>query len=313
METRAHYVAVGAFVLTLLTVLFISGIWLAGLQFREGAQYYRMYVTGSVTGLNKNAAVRLNGIDIGKVGDITFDPVDPNRVVVILSIKQGTILHQNSIGSVSSSGLTGQAYVLISGGTLDSPVLTQTPGSGYPIIRSKPSTLQDIENRAPEMLEKMSTLATRLNNVLTPDSQKALIRTIQNLSTVTDEIAAHRKSIGTILDNAAVASRQLPDTLTEARKTLAALRGLAQPAQGTLGDARQASVKLAKLADDLDSVVKQNQGDLHSFASSGLPQLMALTQQMRDLVSSLTRLSSGLSQDPSALLYGDRRKGYSPP
>ncbi|HTH98172.1 MAG TPA: MlaD family protein [Stellaceae bacterium] len=313
METRAHYVAVGTFVLALLTVVFIAGLWLAGLQFREGSQFYRMYVTGSVTGLNKNAAVRLNGIGIGKVQDIDLDPVNPNRVVLTLAIREGTVLHQDSVGSVSSSGITGQAYVLITGGTQDSPVLSQTPGAGYPVIPSRPSVLQQVENRAPEMIDKLASLANRLNSLLTPDNEASLSHTIKNLEAVTDEVAAHRKEIGTMLDDGAAAARKLPDTIEQTRRLVVEMRTLAKPAQGTLANAQEASRKLSQLADDLDQLVRRNQGDIHNFASSGLPQLLALTQQMRELVANLSRLTNGVSQDPTALLYGDRRQGYSPP
>jgi phospholipid/cholesterol/gamma-HCH transport system substrate-binding protein len=313
MENQARYVAVGAFVLVMLAVLFTAALWLAGTQLRTGYQYYRLFVTGSVTGLNKNATVRLNGIAIGKVDSINLDPVNPNRVIVILAIREGTVLHRDAVASVSTAGLTGQAYVLITGGTLDSPVLTQTEGSGFPIIQTRPSALQQVEARAPDVLARVSTLANRLETILTEENSKALSRTIQNLAAVSDELAAHRQDVGVILDNAAATSKALPQTIADIQKTLAEFRTLATPARGTLADARAASQKLEKLADDLDRIAKQNQSEVHDFASTGLPQLTALSQEMRDLVANLSRLSAGLSQDPSALLYGDRRKGYTPP
>ena len=67
METRANYVAVGAFVLAVLAGVFVTVMWLARVQFETEYQYYETHVAGPVTGLGSGALVRLNGIEIGRV------------------------------------------------------------------------------------------------------------------------------------------------------------------------------------------------------------------------------------------------------
>ncbi|MDE2630443.1 MAG: MCE family protein, partial [Alphaproteobacteria bacterium] len=77
METKASYVAVGAFVLTCMLGLVITLLWLAGLQYNTEYAYYQTYFTGPVNGLGKGTTVRYNGIDVGRVDDVKFDPNDP--------------------------------------------------------------------------------------------------------------------------------------------------------------------------------------------------------------------------------------------
>ena len=85
METRANYVAVGAFVLTVLAGVFVAVLWLARVQFEnKGNKYYETHVAGPVTGLGSGALVRLNGIEIGRVTRIELDPKDPQLVRLIL-------------------------------------------------------------------------------------------------------------------------------------------------------------------------------------------------------------------------------------
>ena len=65
METKANYVAVGAFVLACVMGIVVAILWLAGAQYRQEFAYYRTYFTGAVTGLGDGTNVRYNGIDVG--------------------------------------------------------------------------------------------------------------------------------------------------------------------------------------------------------------------------------------------------------
>jgi phospholipid/cholesterol/gamma-HCH transport system substrate-binding protein len=55
-----------------------------------------------------------------------------------------------------------------------------------------------------------------------------------------------------------------------------------------------------KLSGDIDTQVN----------GARLDQLLG---QTREMVRSLTRLSDELEHEPTRLIYGDRRKGYTPP
>ena len=60
--------------------------------------------------------------------------------------------------------------------------------------------------------------------------------------------------------------------------------------------------KVGRLSDDADKVV-------NGQATAQFTQLMA---QARALVASLTRLTNDLDQQPTKLLFGDQRQGYTP-
>jgi phospholipid/cholesterol/gamma-HCH transport system substrate-binding protein len=86
METKANYVAVGAFVLACVLGLVVALLWLAGAQYSAEFAYYRTYFSGAVTGLGDGTAVRYNGINVGHVSKLTFDPNDPSRVIVDMEV-----------------------------------------------------------------------------------------------------------------------------------------------------------------------------------------------------------------------------------
>ena len=134
METKANYVAVGAFVLACVIGLVVTILWLAGAQYSQEYAYYQTFFKGPVTGLGKGTITRYNGIEVGRVTDLAFDPNDPQSVVITLQVQPNLNIREDSVASIESQGLTGASYVEISGGTKNSPLLVAKPGQKYPVI-----------------------------------------------------------------------------------------------------------------------------------------------------------------------------------
>src|SRR3970040_766663 len=113
METKANYVAVGAFVLISMLAAVVFALWVAGVQYAEEFTVYRANFTGPVTGLGPGTIVRYNGIEVGNVRDVNFDPNDPRVVAVDLQIDPQLRLRQDSFATLELQGLTGGINVEI--------------------------------------------------------------------------------------------------------------------------------------------------------------------------------------------------------
>ena len=288
METRANYVAVGAFVLACVIGLVVTILWLAGTQYSQEYAYYQTFFKGPVTGLGKGTITRYNGIEVGRITDLAFDPNDPQSVVVTLQVQPNLNIREDSVASIESQGLTGATYVEISGGTKNSPILEAKPGQRYPVIRAKQSTLQQLEQSAPEVVAKLNVAASRLNDLLNDNNRRALTHVLANLDQTTSTIAKRSADIDATLKNANQATANLRDASEDLKPTIA--------------EANVTMKKYGKVADDADAFIN---GD-------GLAQLSELISETRRLVASLTKFSDQLNRDPSKLLFGDRRKGYEP-
>ena len=312
METKANYVAVGAFVLGIMVVLFVSVLWVARIQFRDEFKRYETFVQGPVTGLGVGAIVRLNGIDVGRVDDIAFDPDNSLQVQVGLKIKEGTPIKTDSIVSMESQGLTGVSYVEISGGSQGSPPLEPKPGHHYPIIKSRPSALQQVFESAPELLAHFVIIADRLALLLDDKNLQSLTDTLANVSQITGAVAGRQDDLKAILADGAKATANLNRTLTEFRATVGKYDGLADHADQTLATATDTVKKLDQLSASLNGLVSDSRPQVRDFTTVGLPQLTQLLSEMRTLVASLTKLSSELERDPQRFLFGDRREGFNP-
>lgn len=281
MENKANYVAVGAFVLACILGIVITVLWLAGVQYSQEFAYYRTYFTGPVNGLGDGTNVRYNGIDVGRVTKVEFDPNDPQRVISLLQVKPNLNIRENATASLESEGLTGGTYVQISGGTKDAPLLVAKEGERYPVIKSKPSPLQQLFQSTPRLLAKLDKIADRLLVVLDEKNRKEFAQVLTNLRVVTGAVARRQDDIDKTLRNFGKASEELGPAVAEARASMK---------------------KFGNLSQSADDFVK----------GEGLAQFGQLLGEMRRLTASLTRLSDRLNRQPTSLLFGDRRKGYEP-
>lgn len=281
METRANYVAVGGFVLVCILGVVITALWLAGVQYSQEFEYYQTNFKGPVTGLNKGTAVLYNGIGVGRVSDLHFDPNDPQNVIVILQVQPGLHLRTDSVASIESQGLTGGADVEITGGKASSPLLEPLPGQRYAVIPSKGSTFAELEATASQLIQKLNVAANRINDVLSDQNRENLAGILSNLKVTTAALAKGSGDVNTTLHNLAVESGKL-DPLIK--------------------DADAGMNKFGKFSTDADDFVK----------SPALADLSDITDNLKRLLASVTKLSDKLDRQPTNLLFGDRRKGYSP-
>jgi phospholipid/cholesterol/gamma-HCH transport system substrate-binding protein len=288
METKANYVAVGAFVLACVIGLVVTILWLAGAQYSQEYSYYQANFKGPVTGLGKGTLTRYNGIEVGRITDLAFDPADPSRVIVTLQVQPNLNIREDSVASIDSQGLTGGTFVEISGGTTKAPLLVAREGQRYPVIRTTQSSFAQLAQSAPEVVAKMNVAASRINDLLNDNNRRAIAHVLANLDETTQVIARRSADIDATIANANKAMANLTDVTSNLRPTLSHVDLTVQ--------------KYGKVADDADAFIN---GD-------GLAQIGDLIGEMRRLVSNLTQLSDQLNRTPTKLLFGDRRKGYEP-
>ena len=288
METKANYVAVGAFVLACVIGLVVTIMWLAGVQYSQEYAYYQAYFRGSVTGLGKGTVTRYNGIEVGRITDLEFDPSDPQRVIVTMQVQPSLNIREDSVASIDSQGLTGGAFVEITGGTAKSPLLVAREGQRYPVIHTKQSTFAQLQQSAPEVVAKLNVAASRLNDLLNDNNRRAIAHILANLDETSQVIARRSADIDATIAHANEAMAKLDDTANSLKPTI-------QQVDLTVR-------KYGKVADDADAFIN---GD-------GLAQLSDLIGESRRLVTNLSEFSDQLNRTPTKLLFGDRRKGYEP-
>ncbi len=315
METRARYIMVGTFFLTLLVAIVITVLWLARVEFQQRVSFYDIYFPGSVSGLNRGSVVRDNGIPVGRVTEVRIDPQDPSRVRVTVEIEAGTVIKSDAVASLEIQGLTGGAFINVTGGSRDAAPLVRESGQRYPVIASAQSGFQRVVTSAPEALARVIALADQLSDVFNDKNRMAIADTLENVRRLTATVASHTGEIDGAISDATTALRDLRNTLETANAILSSLNQTIGPSSemaDAIKSVNSTSQKFGQLAQHLDAILDDNSPQLRDFTRRGLDQLQQLVAQSQQLVAQLSRLADSLERDPSRIIYGDRRQGYEP-
>jgi len=298
METRAAYVAVGAFVLALTTGVLVAVLWLAHAQFNEEKTRYDIYFAYVGTGLVQGSPVRISGVTVGRVVRVGLDPENPGRVRVTVEVNGDAPIRSDSVASIEITSLTGGAAVEITPGSRAAPPIQITDNEPYPIIWSRESDIQQLVASIPDLLNKITDLAVRLSDTVDDKNRAALASTLDNLNRITAVAAARSDDIDHLIVDGAADMKDLKQAITSLNDAALRVDKLASNA----GDA----------VHDFQSLVNENRAPLKQFTENGLEELQQLVTRSNALVDSMSRAVDALDRDPSRLLYGDRRQGYRP-
>ena len=305
METKANYMIVGSFVLALAAGIFLFVIWLAAVPSPHKTKIYHIDFRDSVTGLQDGARVLYRGIPVGSVVNIGIDPEDVEEIQVTIDIDAATPVKDDTIASLGFLGLTFVAFVQLEGGTQAAPPLEPKPDRKIATIRSRPSPLQRVFNSAPELLDKVSGLVDRANQVLSDENIKSITESLANVHTVTATFAEKSKQIASLIDDSSATMRSLNTLAMNLNTQTTQLSAELKP---TIVELRKDGEAIGTLATDLNAVVEENRRPLKDFSSQGLYELTEFFAQARIAAEALTRLANKLEENPSELLLGGQQK-----
>ena len=297
-----NYALVGAFVLGLGAVLVAVVLWLAsGGAFQKKYDLYLAIEDESVAGLNLNAPVKYNGVDVGKVRDIRLDPANPERVILLFAIERGTPIKEDTVAVLKTQGLTGIAYVELSGGTRNAPALGTHAGNAYPVIRTKPSLSARLENVLTNVLAKLDSTSNNLNAILSDDNRVALKSALADIAILARTVAARKDTIDTGI-------AQAERTFKNAAQVSARLSAQLPPVMDRIGRSADAVEKMgnevARTSVAAGTALDSAGAGVSRFGTETLPELERLMGELGVLTTSLRRLSEQTERDPRGLLFG---------
>jgi len=293
-----NYVVVGSFVLVLGAALIGGVLWLAsGGTFQKQYDLYLATQEESVAGLNLNASVKYNGVEVGKVQDIWLEPGHPEQVNLLFAIERGTTIKVDTVAVLKTQGLTGIAYVELSGGSRDAAPLLATKKGEHPVIQTMPSLSTRLENVLTTVLAKMESTSNTINEILSTENRTAFTNALADIATVAHTIAVNKETLdaGIInaartFDNSARASEQLEPVIEQI--------GLSASAVEQMG------VEAALASRSAGNTINEVGGDIKRFTSETLPELERLLGELSVLSNSLRRLSEQTERNPAGLLFG---------
>jgi phospholipid/cholesterol/gamma-HCH transport system substrate-binding protein len=310
VEREANYAAVGAFVLLVIVMGALFVYWYSDSREHRDYTRYEIYFEGSVSGLERGAAVRFLGVDVGRVSDMRVDTRDAVRVQVIADIDSTAPISEATVAELSLQGITGLLYIDLIRNNGSRRLSAVVPSEKYPVIRSVRSNFDVLLSSLPDLIGIVSGVAERA----------AMVLSDQNIASVSKTLASLDKATAT-----------LPETMGEIRSLVADLReataeinAVAQNARSVTETAgpevvaalkrvREVTENLATTSGRIDKLVEENRADLRSFTREGLPELERFLREGRAAAREIRDLSRSLREDPSQLLYQQSPEGLEIP
>ena len=296
-----------------LGALLIAGVlWLAsGGALQKKVDFYLAIVQESVAGLNLNAPVKYNGVDVGKVKSIQLDPENPERVRLIFAIERGTPVKVDTIAVLKTQGLTGIAYVELDGGTKDAAPLLASGDNKYPIIQTKPSLSTRLENILTTVLAKLDSTSSNIDSLLSQENRALFKSALTDLAAVSKTIAARKDLIDASIVNVARTAKNTAQATKSLSPLTAKVGPLIDELTLTTAQIKQSALAIEKAGNEAavasntaGKTVESAGANFERYTSETLPEVERLLSELSDLSASLKRLSEQTERDPASLLRG---------
>ncbi len=308
MENRAHALAAGLFTLLLGIGVLVAAQWFSRDNYEK--VQYTLVSNHSVSGLNVQAAVRLRGVEVGKVDTIDFDAEDPRNILIKINVKGGTRITRGTTAQLGTQGITGLAYIVLDDDGRNKTFLPPSNDKDKRIVVEK-SFLDELTGSGKDLISQFGQVAQRVNKLLEDKNQDQLIKTIAEL-----EKASQR--VGTLAQALEPGVKNVPALTADARKMLAsadvALRDVApalKEAKTTLASIDKLAREYTNRADALDRVAKgveqvgaASQGAASTVSSDIAPRMNTLLEELARNSRNLDRLLSELNEQPAGLVFG---------
>ncbi|MBM3534882.1 MAG: MCE family protein [Alphaproteobacteria bacterium] len=314
METRAHNVLIGAFVLAFVAAMFVFVAWLARTHGDEKLALYDIVFTDAVSGLAVGGDVRFNGIKVGAVRRIAIDHESPSRVRVTVELGHDVPIRQDSTATMQLQGITGVTYVQISGGTQASPRIEPAETPPYPVIPSRPSQIAELVDQLPKLIERSTSLVDRGNALMDDDNRRNLAAALADLRQITQAMAGRADALTKAIDELAAASGGIGELVRRSNRVAEELSATMSVARGALAGAdqlmdteiRETVAAIGRVAKDASRLLGDNRDSLDSFATDGLVEFRRFIEEARVLVQNLGRVATKIEEDPRQVIFGSQ-------
>jgi len=321
METRAHFVLIGAFSLSILLSAFLFVLWFAGSEIDRSFDQYDVVFDSAVTGLSEGGDVRYSGIKIGEVSRLSLNKDRPDQVTARIRVTEDAPIYADSKAQLEVQGLTGVAFILITNSeNTDRQMLKEVSDLDVPVLKGDPSALQELVSTAPGLIEGATTVLTQLQLLLGDENREKITTILTDFEDLSSSLVDRSDQIGTIVDNFSTISSELAGSSSEISNAAAQLAEFSSTANAMLGgegalllqDSRAAVQSVRTLSDNTNALLENNAGAIQTFSDDGLAQLGPFLTDTRATMETLNRILQRMESDPARYLSGNYASEYEP-
>ncbi len=266
---------VGLFVLLGIILLVYMSLRIGGIKFGRAEGYTLTVNFDSAAGLDKDAAVRVAGVEVGRVKEITLKD---SKAHLVLEIKDGVRIGKDFTAMLTTKGLLGEKYLELVPGSPTSPPLKDgeeiTHTTSYADmdklitilsdvskdIKSVTSSLSKVlggpegEHTLKNIVQNIEELTFRVNKIVAKNDEQ-ITNVMRNLDKFTELLKNEGPGI---TEEIKLAAKNFNDAVT---KTSGNLNSMIDENRGNLKEGvenlRVASLRLQEAMDNINKVTKE--------------------------------------------------------
>ncbi|GGF82609.1 MULTISPECIES: MCE family protein [Rhizobium] len=275
METKANYALVGFFTLLVIAAAFGFVYWMA--QSGRGGPMAELAIRipGSANGLSVGSPVRFNGIAVGSVRGLTIDPDDPRYSIAFTEVRADAPVYQSTKAVLEVQGLTGAAYIELSGGAKgEENILQKSMEAGRPaVLIADQSSVTNLLATADKILERADQAIGDIQGFVV-DARGPLTQTIRNVETFTAALSNNSGNIDEFLHSLSTLSATVDRVSGTLNSTLEAADQLvraidAERINQIVGNTERVTRNVANASDNFGPLVETVRTAATSFAQVG--------------------------------------------
>lgn len=275
METRANYVIVGIFTLAAILAAFAFVYWTAQIGDKGETTLLRVRIQGSASGLGPGSLVLFNGVKVGVVKRVYFDPKDPNAAIANTEIDKTTPITKSTQADIGIASLAGQVNIELKGADPKEPrLLEQAEKEGRTAeIVANPSAVNNLLQTAQNIFTRADKVLSDLEG-FTKDVRGPLTQTVKNAQTFSDALAKNADGIDKFLSSVSALADELKGVSGKLDGTLKAAEGLLNAVdkdqiKSIVANVNTVTGNLKETSQQLDGVIKNVDtavGSVNDFA-----------------------------------------------
>lgn len=314
MENKSHAIVSGVFVLLVAAMLAGLAYWLT----RDDTVRTSFEISSAeaITGLQPQATVRYKGVPVGRVTGIALDSRERGHVLITISVDEQAPLTQATVATLAFQGLTGLSYIQLDEqvGVPAAPLVASADGF-LPRIPMRSNLMARLTEQGGAILHQVEQTTQRVNGLLAPQNQQALVKAITQLGEAAASISALSARAQTALGPAqGPGSLNLPQLAEDAGASLRSLRQSGERMAASADAFKLASEDYRKLGQRLGEPggtlerLNQSADALNTTAktlnSSLLPRVNRATEDSHRAVRQVGQVAESLGEQPQSLLWG---------
>nr|WP_306811030.1 MlaD family protein [Campylobacter upsaliensis] len=197
-------------------------LWLGGYSEEESFEYYEIHTQESVAGLGLKAPVRLLGVEVGSVENISIYTKQNLGVNILIKVKKETPIKEDTFATLQLQGITGLKFIQLQGGSVNSKKLTGD--DGYPVIAFRESFLATIDRQGERIFSLIKTADDKSKRLLSDENLQNIEMLLKNLAQLSENLNANSKALSKNLNeaskNVALMAKEVELSAKNLRQTL---------------------------------------------------------------------------------------------